>query len=141
MQALNILVVEDHEDSARALARLLRHEGHHATTAGGFGEALSAAARAGRIDVLISDISLGDGEDSNGCALLRVLRERRGGGPRCAVALTGHADDHWVEECRRAGYDQFLLKPVAFEELGSIIRSLADKPAPPRQARSRRAAL
>ena len=145
MQALTILVVEDHEDCARAMERLLQREGHRVTTAMGFADALTSAARLGPLDVLVSDIALPDGD---GCELLRLLKERNSGAPGHAIALTGHAESHWIEECRRAGFQRFLLKPVVFEELLAAVRvrtaevtpALGGVPSPdaptPREARA-----
>jgi CheY-like chemotaxis protein len=135
MKSLTILVVEDHEDSARAMARLLHREGHSVTTASSFADALAAAARLRRIDVLVSDITLPDG---NGCALLRLLMERTVGAPTHAIALTGHTENHWIEECRRAGFQRFLLKPVVFEELLAALRVRPAEVSPAVDAPSRR---
>ena len=88
-RSLHVLVVDDHKDSARLLAALLRREGHRVTTAHGFVEAVVAAASMAALDLLVSDISL---PDRNGCDLLRILRDRVGGGPAQAVALTGHGE-------------------------------------------------
>jgi CheY-like chemotaxis protein len=117
-RSLRILVVDDHADSAAFLARLLRQDGHHVAVAHGRVEAVVAAARVGDIDLLISDISLPDGD---GRELLRLLSDHKHGGPRHAVALTGHGDAALVEECRRAGYSQVLLKPVAYPQLLAAI--------------------
>jgi CheY-like chemotaxis protein len=119
MPPRSILLVDDHVDSARALAVLLRREGHAVTVAAGVAEALVAAAAMGPIDVLVSDLSLRDGD---GCSLLRVLADRAAGAPRLAVALTGHSEPHWFEECRRAGYDRFLSKPVELQDLLAAVR-------------------
>lgn len=137
MQPLTILLVDDHADSALASAVFLRRDGHGVRVAHGFAEALAAAGALGPIDVLVSDITLPDGD---GCALLRHLNERRGGGPRLAVAITGHVEPHWAEQCRKAGYHRFLPKPVAFQELLAAVReatpaaagSLGGVPAPAR---------
>ena len=112
---LDILVVDDHADSATALARLLRREGHRVTTAHTVAEALAAAGS--RFDVLLGDVGLPDG---NGCDLLRALRER-GHAPRLAVALTGHGEEHWEAECRQAGFTGLLLKPVQFSTLREFL--------------------
>jgi CheY-like chemotaxis protein len=126
MHPLSILLVENHEESAQPLTRLLGREGHQVTTASSAADAVIAAAGMGPIDVLISDISL---RDSNGCKLLRTLAERKAGAPRYAIALTGHGDSHWVEECRRAGFGSFLLKPVMFDHLlHAIAAAIADDP-------------
>ena len=117
-RGLRILVVDDNADSARALALFLRYEGHSVTTALTLAEAVAASARVPAIDVLVSDIRLPDG---NGCELLRMLRAGAGGGPRFAVALTGYDEDALREQCERAGYGLFLLKPLVIEHLLAAI--------------------
>ena len=117
-RGLCFLVVDDHADSVRALALLLRHAGHSVTTALTFAGAVEAAARMPAIDVLIGDMGLPDGD---GCELLRLLLRRPGGGPRRAVMLTGRDDDRLREQSERAGYDLFLVKPVAVEQLMAAI--------------------
>ena len=117
---LRILVVDDHEDSARALARLLRHEGHVVTTAHSITGAMALVVGQRAVDLLLSDIDLPDG---NGCQLLGRLRAFYGGREVAAVALTGHGEEAWIEECQRAGYRHFLLKPVRFEEVLTVVRT------------------
>jgi len=90
MRPLTILLVEDHKDSLVAMSRLLRHEGYLVTAAGGLADAVSAAAGIGEIDVLVSDMTLGDG---NGCDLLRILNGRVRGGPRVAGCQFGQVHD------------------------------------------------
>jgi CheY-like chemotaxis protein len=126
MVPINILVVDDHRDSADLLARLLRREGHQVTTAYSKIDALVAAARFSTLDVLLCDISLSDG---TGCDVLRELHDRRNGAPRLAVALTGHGEKAWEDECRRAGFTQFLLKPVAFAQVLAVL-AYVPTPAP-----------
>jgi CheY-like chemotaxis protein len=115
---LCILVVDDHEDSARALAAVLRRRGHQVLIAAGFADALAVAAGLTTIDLLVSDITLPDG---SGCDLLPLLRGRRGGGVANAIAVTGHAEPEWIDRCRRSGFEQILVKPVPFDALLAAI--------------------
>jgi hypothetical protein len=127
MSGLRILIVEDHEDSAEALTRLLRHAGHSVTTAGTFADATAFAANEPLLDLLISDISLPDG---NGCELLRRLRDQRGGADLAAIALTGHGDENWIEACKEAGYRELMVKPVAYHQLLATVRSVCEQRNP-----------
>jgi two-component system CheB/CheR fusion protein len=114
-----VLIVDDRHDSRRALARLLEAEVYRVVTVHSGSEALAAAA-ASPVDVLVSDISL---PDFDGCELLRRLRDLyRRDVP--AVAITGHGEGHHIEACRRAGYSQVLLKPVAFKDVLESLRAL-----------------
>ena len=62
--AKRILLVEDHEDSAKTLARILNTQGDAVTIAGTLSEARAAAA-AQPFDVMICDIGLPDGDGSD----------------------------------------------------------------------------
>src|SRR5687767_8937407 len=112
--SLRLLIVDDHQDSARALSRLLRHEGHFVVTAHTMTGALSLLVGQRPIDVLVSDIALPDGD---GCELLGRIRSFYGGRDLPAVALSGIGDDTILQRCRAAGYRQFLGKPVTFEKV------------------------
>lgn len=130
---LRILLVDDRSVSAGALARLLSHEGHRVTTAGTVVGAIVAAATMPGVDVLVSEVSLPDGD---GCHLMRVLSAHFR--PRLAVALTGHGGGQCRAECEDAGYTHFLVKPIAFAQLVAAIDTLrpwrVDLPVPPADA-------
>jgi CheY-like chemotaxis protein len=126
---LRVLVVDDHADSARALTRLFRSEGHDVVTAHSVGAAIELATGQPPVDVLVSDIGLPDGD---GCELLRRLREFYGARPLPAVALTGRGDEGWIEDCRRSGYGRFLMKPVKFAEVLDAVKAVwAARVVPP----------
>jgi CheY-like chemotaxis protein len=121
---LRILVVDDHQDTTRFLTRLLTGSGYAATGAEGFQAGL-AAAKAGRYDLLICDIGLSDGD---GCDLLARVAAMY---PVRAVAVTGYGMPDDLHRVERAGFDQWLLKPVAFDKLRAIVEQVAaDLPVP-----------
>jgi CheY-like chemotaxis protein len=114
---LKILLVEDHEDTARTMARLLRHLNHSVKTANSLVAALALASNED-FDLLISDIGLPDG---NGLDLMRQLRTR------CAVkgiALSGYGMDEDVHKSREAGFAAHLTKPIDFRKLEAILRKV-----------------
>jgi CheY-like chemotaxis protein len=118
---LRLLIVEDHADSARALARLFRHEGHTVVTAHTMSGALALVAGQQPVDVLLSDIGLPDGD---GCELLRRLRAFYGGRDVPALALSGLGDDDTLKRCRDAGFRKFLLKPLTFDQVRDEVLAL-----------------
>jgi CheY-like chemotaxis protein len=118
----NILVVEDHADSARALARLLSSEGHHVSHAEGYATAMQMA-QSQRFDLLLTDLGLPDGD---GCALLAEMRSLY---HVPAIAVTGYGMAPDVRRCRDAGFDAHILKPIKAQVLfSSIERVLVGQP-------------
>ena len=81
----NILLVEDHLDTAVALSRLLRLAGYRVGTAGGVQDALRLCATE-QFDLLISDIGLPDG---TGHELMRELADRSGAK---GIVVSGYGD-------------------------------------------------
>ena len=106
-----LLLVEDHADTLRTFARILRHKGFDVQEASTVSQAITSS-RSG--DLLLSDIALPDGD---GCDLMRQLRAR--GIPGIAISGFGSAKDR--EEYRRAGFAESLVKPVDIQELISAI--------------------
>jgi CheY-like chemotaxis protein len=108
-----LLLVEDHADTLRTFARMLRREGFEVQEACSVSEAL-AAARAG--DLLLSDIALPDGD---GCDLMRHLSSL---GIR-GIAISGFGTAKDREEYKRAGFAESLVKPVDVKQvIGAIGR-------------------
>jgi two-component system CheB/CheR fusion protein len=116
---LRILVVEDHADSAQALADLLHAAGHRITLAGTVAAALTAAASEVP-DLLISDLGLPDGDGDD---LMRTLAGRYPGLP--GIALSGYGMEADVARSREAGFSVHLVKPVSLEGLHAAIQRLA----------------
>lgn len=116
---LRVLLVEDHSDTAAALADLMRLQGHEVRIAGTVAQALSLAAEEGRIDLVISDLGLPDG---NGQDLMRQLAERFG---LRGIALSGYGMEDDVRRSREAGFERHLTKPVNLDALESAIQQVA----------------
>ena len=117
---LRVLLVEDHSDTAVALADLMRMHGHEVSIAGSVAQALETAASAGgEIDLVISDLGLPDG---NGQDLMRELAERFG---LRGIALSGYGMEDDVRRSREAGFERHLTKPVNLEALETAIQQVA----------------
>jgi CheY-like chemotaxis protein len=115
----SILLVDDHEDTLKAMSRLLRTLEHRVVTANCVQSALKAAIDH-EFDILISDVGLPDG---TGLDLMRELLSRR---PIRGIALTGYGTDHDLAQTREAGFSAHLTKPIDFTALESAIRSVSD---------------
>jgi PAS domain S-box-containing protein len=106
--SLRILLVDDHADTRRVLARLLARHGHGVETAGDVASAV-ALVRSVQFDVLISDIGLPDGSG------IDVMREAKRVQPRLrGIALSGFGMDEDTRRSAEAGFETHLNKPVDF---------------------------
>ncbi|HEX5717091.1 MAG TPA: ATP-binding protein [Thermoanaerobaculia bacterium] len=119
---LRLLLVEDHTDTAEAMADLLRALGHEVTVAGSVGSALGAAeARGGRFDLVVSDLGLPDGSG------LDLMRELSGIYGLKGIALSGYGMEEDVLRSREAGFSKHLTKPVDMQALkAAILASVRD---------------
>jgi CheY-like chemotaxis protein len=117
--------VEDHADTAEAMADLLRLIGHEVVVAGSVAAGLAAAAAvekadaAAGIDLVVSDLGLPDG---SGHDLMRELKDRYGWK---GIALSGYGMEDDVRRSQDAGFARHLTKPVALEALRDAIRQVA----------------
>jgi PAS domain S-box-containing protein len=120
IQNLRILLVEDHPDTAEAMAELLSLNGHRVTTAGSVAEALATAAGAdGAFDFVISDLGLPDG---SGLDLMRELSARHG---LRGIALSGYGMEDDIRQSLEAGFLKHLTKPVNLPVLQATLREVA----------------
>jgi signal transduction histidine kinase/CheY-like chemotaxis protein/drug/metabolite transporter superfamily protein YnfA len=115
VSGLRILLIEDHADSARTMARLLKSIGHTVQTAGTVAEALAAAQSPGTFDLIISDIGLPDGTG------IDFLTQHRRHCFTPAIALSGFGMEEDVRRSKAAGFSVHLPKPVNFEKLQQAI--------------------
>jgi PAS domain S-box-containing protein len=121
IQNLRILLVEDHADTAEAMAELLRLLGHEVTVAGDVATALAAgeaAASGGGLDLLISDLGLPDG---SGLDVMRALSRFHVPG----IALSGYGMEEDVRRSHEAGFERHLTKPVSLPQLQAALREIA----------------
>lgn len=120
-----ILIVEDHAQTARALAMYLRVSGHEVQVAPDAATARSLG-NAGSFDILLSDLGLPDG---NGWDLLRELRD---GHKFAAIAMSGHNTDADRARSAAAGFAEHLPKPLTPEELDAAFERVMTDGRPPR---------
>lgn len=112
-----LLLVEDHADTAKLMARLLRAYGYEVVVADTLAGALRAA-EAQPFSLVVSDIGLPDG---NGLDLMRQLKARHG---LSGIALSGFGMERDIRESREAGFDAHLTKPVNLQLLEETVRRL-----------------
>ena len=119
-RSLQLLVVDDHPQTLRVLASLLRKQGHKVLTA----ECVQTAIKLledERFDGLISDIGLPDG---NGCDVMRAAKARQS---LVGIALSGFGMEEDVRRSMDAGFDHHLTKPIDFQELERFVGAMASR--------------
>lgn len=119
VQALRLLLVEDHASTLQAVTQLLHRDGHYVVAASTAAAALAAAA-VEVFDFVISDLGL---PDRRGTELMLELHGAYG---LRGVALTGYGMEEDMLRARDAGFIHHLVKPVSIAELRRVIAALPD---------------
>lgn len=117
---LRVLVVDDAPDVTELLALLMSHAGYEVAMAFSAPEAFDAA-RDGHFDAVISDIGM---PGMNGYQLAEALRALPGYKSTPLIAVTGFTHFEDRERARRAGFDEFLHKPISPSDLLDAVRRL-----------------
>lgn len=122
LAGLNILVVEDDDDTRFFVTTVLEADGA-IVTAVPFAAAAREVLPQLQPDVLISDIGM-PGED--GYAFIRKIRALKPnlGGRVPAIALTAYSDSDSCVRALEAGFHTHVSKPIAPEELVEIVANL-----------------
>ena len=119
MDSLRVLIVDDEEELVQALEERLNLRGITATGVTTGAEALERI-RSETYDVLLVDVKMPS------IGGLQVIREVKTQLPELPVVLlTGHGSAENAEEGMRLGAFDYLLKPVAIEDLIAILREAA----------------
>ncbi len=129
-----ILVVDDYPENCRLLYFYLRGE-YDVLTASSAEEALAMVeerARLGRaVDLVVMDINLKDG--MNGIEATERLRERDDTAriPVLAISAYAYPDDR--ARFLRAGFDDYVPKPIFKDKMLRKVRALLDRRSPGRE--------
>jgi CheY-like chemotaxis protein/two-component sensor histidine kinase len=115
-----ILVVDDYVDAAESMMMVLEAEGHEVEIANCGIKAIEQA-QFFHPQVVLLDIGLPDLDGYEVAKRLRVLPETR---DTLLIALTGYGQPGDFELAKSAGFNHFLLKPVAFEKLFALLASM-----------------
>ncbi len=119
---MKILVVEDDRTVGQYVLRGLQEQGLQADLVADGGEALTAASHAS-YDLVILDLRL---PGMTGFEVLRTLRDR--GNTTPILVLTAQDAVDFKVQALRAGADDYVTKPFAFEELLARVEALGRRP-------------
>jgi CheY-like chemotaxis protein len=113
-----VLLVEDSRDTREMYTVALAMSGFRTAEAGTAAQA-RAAAQALQPDVIVSDLTLPDGDGCDLCAELAHNPETRG---IPTIALTGRSSGEDLDRCAAAGCVRVLVKPCPPDALAEAIR-------------------
>lgn len=119
---LRILVVDDHRDTADALAWVLHTIGHEARAAYDGPSALRALEEHAP-DVIIQDLGL---PHMNGYEIARQMRSRAAAKDVLLVAVSGYPQREAPPE-DEAAFDHFMVKPVGLAQLQEMLSSMPSR--------------
>ncbi|GAC1467918.1 MAG: hypothetical protein NVSMB9_10050 [Isosphaeraceae bacterium] len=116
-QSLRILVVDDNEDTARGMAKLLRLSGHTVQVAHTGPDAI-ASAREHCPEAVILDIGL---PGMDGYEVATHLRNEEGSKGTVIVAVSGYGERQVGCHSDEPKFDHHLVKPIDFDRLLRVI--------------------
>lgn len=133
---LRILLVDDNPFNQKVGSLKLSNKGHHVDVVGG-GRAALEALKQKPFDLVLMDMQMPEMDGLQATALIR--QQEAGTDKRIPViAMTAYAGDQVREQCRQAGMDGYVAKPIQDRELFQAIRDVlpgiataAETAAPP----------
>ena len=115
--------MDDNRDSAWTLAKVLELDGHEVSC---MFDGLSVSDRVASFqpDVVLLDIGL---PGLNGYQVAEELRRRFAREDLMLIAVTGYGGEGHHASAKRAGFDQYLVKPIAINILQEMLASRAPR--------------
>jgi len=113
-----VLVVDDNQDAADALAQLLRLSDHQVVTAYN-GMCALARVRACHPDIVLCDLGL---PELSGYDFARIVR-RELPAPIRLVAISGYAQPEDIRRSLEAGFDAHVAKPAQPADIERLLRA------------------
>ena len=121
---LTVMVVEDFEDNRFMMRRLLEMSGYRVVEAENGEEAVRCAASE-HPDLILMDLSL---PLLDGLAATRTIRQNKDMRNVPVVAVSAHDTADFHAEALAAGCNEYVTKPIDFDQLESLLtRLLAEK--------------
>lgn len=114
-----ILIVDNDMNSADSLELMLHAAGYSETRVAYSGHAALAIAAAFRPSLILLELDL---LDVSGYELAQMLRERAQTQSLRLIALTTSREHESRELARVAGFERYLLKPVAAADLSALLQ-------------------
>jgi two-component system cell cycle response regulator DivK len=118
-----VLVVEDFEDNRFMMRRLLEMSGYRVVEAVNGNQAVESAATESP-DIILMDLSL---PQLDGLAATRRIRSQEGPRKVPIVAVSAHDSADFHAEALAAGCNEYVTKPIDFDQLVQLLDRLTAK--------------
>ena len=127
--SMPILVVDDYNTMIRIICNLLKQLGYQNIDNANDGASALAKLRAGRYGLVISDWNM---EPMSGYDLLKEVRADAKLGKTPFIMITAESKTENVIAAKRAGVNNYIVKPFNAQTLQSKIAAVfAEEPTPP----------
>jgi two-component system alkaline phosphatase synthesis response regulator PhoP len=110
---MDVLVIDDESSVGTLLRFNLRQRGFQVDTAASAAEGY-AKAQAKRFDLIILDVALPGVDGIEACSMLKNLDDYE---ETPVIMISSRSDSVTIDQARRAGAADYLVKPFTFEEL------------------------
>jgi PAS domain S-box-containing protein len=121
---LRVLLAEDNEENVKVVTTFLRRLGHAWEVAHDGREVLDRLAGES-FDLVLMDLEMPCMGGLEAASRIRAGEAGEAARKVPILALTAHAVSGFREQCREAGMDGFLAKPMSFRELAASLRLAA----------------
>jgi len=118
-----VLVVEDFEDNRFMMRRLLEMSGYRVVEAVNGNQAVESAATESP-DIILMDLSL---PQLDGLAATRRIRSQEGQRKVPIIAVSAHDSADFHAEALAAGCNEYVTKPIDFDQLVQLLDRLTTK--------------
>jgi PAS domain S-box-containing protein len=125
---MRVLLAEDNPVNQRVAVRMLDKLGHRVDAVGNGLEAVEALGRL-PYDLVLMDCQMPECDGYQATGLIRQ-RETQGGRRTVIVALTANAMEGDRQRCLDAGMDDYLPKPLRFDDLRTVLERYAGQLPP-----------
>ena len=115
-----ILLAEDNPVNQRVLIAFVQKLGHQVSLAVHGTEVVEKFA-AEQPDLILMDCNMPDVDGLEATRRIRRLEQERGLTATPIIAVTAHASGSSVAECRAAGMDDHISKPIMFDQFRALM--------------------
>jgi PAS domain S-box-containing protein len=134
---LRVLVAEDNRVNQKVITSMLEKRGYACVVAGNGQEVLEILERDPNFDVVLMDVQMPVMDGLSATCRIRKA-EAQTGRRLPVIALTAHAMEEHHDQCREAGMDGYLTKPLDTRDLDRVLTEVlsgvswrVDSPAEP----------